>query len=286
MRGAMNRRGAPLAWLLAAPALGMLALGVLLPFMVRTGDFLLEVLRQGRWPEGSPFVDRYYLGALLETAAVAGLSTALGLTLGTLAAIAMRRQRRWQGLMNLMGSLGSNFSGVPLASALILLLGSQGWLPGLLQPAGLALPLDLYGRSGLMLAYLLFQLPLAMMIMATPVAQLDAHMEEAAWTLGAGPLRFWWRVGLPVLVPSLIEAATLLFANAAAAYATPFALSGTAANVLAVRIAAAVSGDIFEDPSLPQQLSLMLLLLLVAVLSLGRWSAGLVRGRLAGGGLT
>lgn len=282
----MNRRSTALAWLLAAPALGLLTLGVLLPFVVRTSDFLLEVLRLGRWPEGSPFADRYYLGALLDTAAVAGLSTALGLCLGTLAAIAMRRQRRWRGLMNLMGSLGSNFSGVPLASALILLLGSQGWLPGLLRPAGLALPLDLYGRSGLMLAYLLFQLPLAMMIMAAPVAQLDTSMEEAAWTLGAGPLRFWWRVGLPVLLPSLIEAATLMFANAAAAYATPFALSGTAANVLAVRIAAAVSGDIFEDPSLPLQLSLMLLLLLAAVLGLGRWAAGVAQGRLAGGGRT
>ncbi|HLO96826.1 MAG TPA: hypothetical protein VK195_21165, partial [Burkholderiaceae bacterium] len=257
--------------------------GVLLPFAVRTGGFVLDLLRQGRWPEGSPFSDPYYLDALLETAWVSGVSTVLGLSLGTLAAIAMRGQVRWRPLMNLMGSLGSNFAGVPLASALILLLGSQGWLPGLLRPLGLEPPFDLYGRSGLMLAYLLFQLPLAMMIMAAPVAQLDRQVEEAAWTLGAGPVRYWWRVGLPVLAPSLIEAASLLFANAAAAYATPFALSGTSANVLAVRIAAAVSGDIFEDPSLPQQLSLMLLLLLLAVLGLGLWASRALRQRLDGG---
>ncbi|MGM9516905.1 hypothetical protein ACS5PK_21850 [Roseateles sp. DB2] len=258
-------------------------LGVLLPFAVRTGDFLLEVLRQGQWPAGSPFSERYYLDALLDTAWMSGMSTALGLSLGTLAAIALRHQKGWRRLMNLMGSLGANFAGVPLASALILLLGSQGWLPGLLRPMGLEPPLDLYGRSGLMLAYLLFQLPLAMMMVTAPVAQLDMHIEEAAWTLGAGPVRFWWRVGLPVLAPSLIEAASLLFANAAAAYATPFALSGTSANVLAVRIAAAVSGDIFEDPNLPQQLSLMLLLLLLGVLGLGRWASRAARRGLDGG---
>ncbi len=283
MQGLPNRRAAAIAWLLAAPALALLTLGVLLPFALRTGDFLLAVLHAGEWPAGSPFSDRYYLDALLDTAWMSGLSTAWGLGLGTLAAIAMRRHPGWRRLMNLMGSLGANFAGVPLASALILLLGSQGWLPGLLRPVGLALPLDLYGRSGLLLAYLLFQLPLAMMIMAAPVAQLDAHIEEAAWTLGAGSTRFWWRVGLPMLTPSLIEAASLLFANAAAAYATPFALSGTSANVLAVRIAAAVSGDIFEDPSLPQQLSLMLLLLLGAALGLGHWAARVARQRLDGG---
>lgn len=283
MRALKAVRHAALAWLLALPALALLGVGVLLPFVVRTGELLVEAMRQGHWPAGSPFTDPFYLSALQETATVAGASATLGLILGTGAAIAMRRRAGWRQAMTLMGSLGANFGGVPLASALILLLGSQGLLPSLLHPLGLTLPLDLYGRSGLMLAYLLFQLPLAMLLMAAPVAQLDAHLEEAAWTLGASSTRFWWRVGLPMLAPSLIETASLLFANAAAAYATPFALSGTAAHVLAVRIAASVSGDIFEDPTLPQQLSLMLLLLLGVALVLGRMASGFAQRRLDGG---
>jgi putative spermidine/putrescine transport system permease protein len=84
---------------------------------------------------------------------------------------------------------------------------------------------------------------------------------------------FWRRVGLPLLAPSLTEVGSLLFANAAAAYATPFALSGTSANVLAVRIAALVSGDIFAQPELAALLALVMATLLGSVLMMGRWWA-------------
>jgi len=85
-------------------------------------------------------------------------------------------------------------------------------------------------------------------------------------------------VGLPLLLPSLVEVGSLLFANAAAAYATPFALSGTSANVLAVRIAALVSGDIFSNPGLSSLLALLMFVLLVLVIGgaslLARWLRG------------
>ena len=67
-------------------------------------------------------------------------------------------------------------------------------------------------------------------------------------------------------MPSLVEVGSLLFANAAAAYATPFALSGTSANVLAVRIAALVSGDIFSNPGLSSLLALLMFALLAVVI--------------------
>ena len=95
---------------------------------------------------------------------------------------------------------------------------------------------------------------------------LDPALAEAAATLGARPATYWRRVGLPLLAPSLVETASLLFANAAAAYATPFALAGTASPVLAVRIAAAVSGDIFSQPELATALSLVMAVLLLVVI--------------------
>jgi putative spermidine/putrescine transport system permease protein len=100
---------------------------------------------------------------------------------------------------------------------------------------------------------------------------------DAAITLGASPWRFWRRVGIPLLLPSVVEVGSLLFANAAAAYATPFALSGTSANVLAVRIASLVSGDIFAQPELSSLLAVLMFVLLVTVIGGGRWLAARLR---------
>jgi putative spermidine/putrescine transport system permease protein len=76
-----------------------------------------------------------------------------------------------------------------------------------------------------------------------------------------------------------VEAGSLLFANAAAAFATPFALAGAASPVLAVRVASAVSGDIFAEPELASALSLLMALLLLTVIVGGRLLAGWMRRR-------
>ncbi len=120
-------------------------------------------------------------------------------------------------------------------------------------------------------------MPLATLLLLAPVRLLDAGLLDAAATLGATPALFWRRVGLPMLLPSLVEVGSLLFANAAAAYATPFALSGTAANVLAVRIASLVSGDIFSQPELSALLALLMFVMLVLVIGGGRMLAARLR---------
>jgi putative spermidine/putrescine transport system permease protein len=167
---------------------------------------------------------------------------------------------------------------VPLAVALTLLFGAQGVITVVLAQAGMSLPFDLSRNSGLLLAYVCFQAPLACLLLMAPVQMLEAGLLDAAATLGAGPLLFWRRVGLPLLLPSLVETGSLLFANAAAAYATPFALTGTAANVLAVRIAALVSGDIFAQPELSSLLALIMFAMLVVVIAGSRGLARRLRG--------
>jgi putative spermidine/putrescine transport system permease protein len=184
--------------------------------------------------------------------------------------VAVSRQTAWVGPVRWLASLGANFAGVPLALAFTLMLGTQGVFTQLLGDAPL-LQLDRF--SGLLAAYFCFQLPLAALLLLAPVQMLDPALEEAAATLGAGPGRYWRRVGLPLLAPSLIEVGVLLFANAAAAYATPFALAGSNANMLAVRLTALVSGDLFADTRLPALLSLVLFALLAAAMALGRLAA-------------
>ncbi|MBV8123202.1 MAG: hypothetical protein JOY60_15630 [Burkholderiaceae bacterium] len=265
------------AWLVALPLLALIALAVLLPFGWRSHDLLISCLHGPDCAVQDLLADSYYAQALWNTVWISGASTLIALFIGVGAAIALAELPRWQGLCSMLCSLGANFSGVPLAVALILLFGAQGVLSNAMSRAGLPLPFDLYRNGGLLVAYVCFQAPLACLLLMAPVQMVEGGLIEAAATLGAGPWHYWRRVGLPVLLPSLVEVGSLLFANAAAAFATPFALSGTAANVLAVRIAALVSGDIFSQPELSALLALLMFLMLTLVIGLGRWLARRLR---------
>jgi putative spermidine/putrescine transport system permease protein len=269
------------AWIAAAPLLAIVALAVLLPFGWRSAGFVGDCLRGAECAARDLVADSYYLKAVFNTIWISALSTLVALAIGCAAAVALAEQPSWRRASSVLANLGANFAGVPLALALTLLFGVQGVLRQGLAGAGVILPFDLQGNAGLLLAYLCFQVPLATLMLALPVQMLEDGLMDAAATLGAGPVLFWRRVGLPMLLPSLIEVGSLLFANAAAAYATPFALSGTSANVLAVRIAALVSGDIFSNPALSSLLALLMFALLAIVIVGANLAARRLRGRAA-----
>ncbi len=266
-----------LAWLLAAPLLLLTAATVLLPFLWRGAAALL-----GCWREAGCEVlyTPYHSQALANTVWIGLLSTLLALPVAVAACAAAARRPAWSSLLRLLGSLGANFAGVPLALAFTLMFGVSGVIT---QLAG-ALPFRLDGLGGLLAAYWCFQLPLATILLLAPVQLLDAQWEEAAATLGASRALYWRRVALPLLAPSLVEVGVLLFANAAAAYATPFALAGSSANVLAVRLTALVSGDLFADPRLPALLALEMFMLLAFAMLGGRLLSGWLARRTLGPG--
>ncbi|WP_273595468.1 hypothetical protein [Roseateles koreensis] len=265
----------------ALPLLTLVLLAVLMPFGWRSVGLLQSCLQGEACAWQELLSDDYYLRALWSTVWLAGVSSLVGMLIGMGAAVALAEIPRWRPAVSLLSSLGANFAGVPLALAMTLLFGAQGVIRGVFEAAGLQLPFDLYRNSGLLVAYVCFQAPLACLLLLAPVQLLEGGLMEAATTLGASPGFFWRRVGLPMLLPSLLEVGSLLFANAAAAYATPFALSGTAANVLAVRVAALVSGDIFAQPELSALLALLMFFMLVATIVATRILAARLRRGLA-----
>jgi len=266
------------AWRCAWPLLLLTGVALVLPFGWRAATIFGDCIGHGDGCAiGELTADGYYLEAAWNTLWLSALSALIGLLIGLGAAVALLRLPRMERPVTLLASLGANFSGVPLAVALLLLFGAQGVVTVSLQSMGLPPWIDLQGLGGLLLAYVCFQAPLAALLLIAPARMLDASLQDAAATLGAGPALYWRRVGLPLLLPSLVEVFGLLFANAAAAFATPFALSGTAAHVLAVRIASLVSGDIFAQPELSALLALILFAMLAAVLGPTRWLAARLR---------
>ncbi len=164
-------------------------------------------------------------------------------------------------------NMTSNFAGVPLAFAFVILLGLNGCLTLLLHHYGVIESFRLFSRNGMVLVYTWFQIPLGVLLLYPAFDGLKKEWQESAALLGASRWRYWWHIGLPILFPALLGTFVILLANALGAYATIYALTTGNFNVVPVRIAALVSGDISLDPNTGSALA-MLLVAIMALITL------------------
>ena len=113
--------------------------------------------------------------------------------------------------------------------------------------------------------YTYFQIPLGVLLLYPAFDALRQDWRESAALLGAGTWAFWRHIGLPVLTPALLGTFVILLANALGAYATVYYLTTGNFNVLPIRIAAMISGDISLDPNMASALAMILVGLMAAI---------------------
>src|SRR5579863_2440973 len=168
-------------------------------------------------------------------------------------------------------SIAANFAGVPLAFAFVATLGVTGFITVLLLNW---FHIDLYNRLnyslykfwGLVIVYVYFQLPLMILITLPALNALRPEWKEAATNLGASNFTYWRRVALPILLPSLVAATMLLFANSFGAFATAYALAQGNINIVPILINFVVNGNVSIDTGLGNALAVgMIVVLLIAV---------------------
>lgn len=179
-------------------------------------------------------------------------------------------------------NLTSNFSGIPLAFAFIVLLGNSGLFTLLFEKWGVDAfsSFSLYGWSGLLLIYIYFQLPLSLMLLYPIYYGIQQQWKDAASLLGASNFKFWTKVGIPIMLPGIVGTFSILFANAMGAYASAYALTGSNYNLAAIRIGALLTGDIFAQPELASAIAVILGATMITAMLLSEWSIKKSRGNL------
>ncbi|ALS80207.1 ABC transporter permease [Planococcus kocurii] len=173
-----------------------------------------------------------------------------------------------------MINLTSNFSGIPLAFAFIVLLGNSGLFTLLFEKWNIdaLASFSLYSWSGLLLIYIYFQLPLSLMLLYPIYYGIQQQWKEAAALLGANTVQFWMKIGIPVMLPGIVGTFSVLFANAMGAYASAYALTGSDYNLAAIRIGTLLSGDIFAQPELASAIAVLLGATMISAMVLSEWS--------------
>jgi putative spermidine/putrescine transport system permease protein len=270
---AAPRRRINWAWLGVLPFFLFAVLFIFIPsaslfidsFRSADGGFTLEHMRGLAEP---PIPQAYWLS--IRISAVTALGGGL---LGFLMAYAltMGNLPRWLRPVTLtFAGVASNFAGVPLAFAFISTLGRTGFVTVIVRDlfgvniygAGF----NLYSFLGLSLTYMYFQFPLMLLIMVPAIEGLKREWREAAENLGASTTQYWWRVGLPILLPSLLGTILLLFGNAFGAYATAYALTGGQLDLITIEIGAQMRGDVLRNPNLGYAMALgMVVIMTVSI---------------------
>ncbi len=174
--------------------------------------------------------------------------------------------------------VASNFAGVPLAFAFVATLGRTGFITTVLADVfGINIydaGFNLYSFLGLSLTYMYFQFPLMVLIMAPALDGLKKEWREAAENLGANTFQYWFRIALPILLPSILGAMILLFGNAFGAYATAYALTGGRLPIITIQIGAQVRGDVLHNPNLGNAMAMGMVFIMAISLAGYSWLQG------------
>lgn len=211
---------------------------------------------------GSPF----YRQAFGNSLWISVWSSVIGLAAALVAAASLKRvDCTLRDMAVAFTNMTANLSGVPLAFAFMIVMGTNGAITLILRQWGWLTDFNLYSQAGLTLIYTYFQIPLAVLLLYPAFDALQDDWQDSAALLGASRLSYWRWVGLPVLMPAILGTLILLLANALGAYASAYALMTSNYNLVTIRISSLVAGDISLEPNLAAALSMMLMAILILV---------------------
>ena len=229
---AKARRGSPwplLPLLCATPALVFLVWALLIP-MISLVIRSITSFEDGGLTFANyfdVFANDHYRTSFFNSILVAVLSTVIAIVLAVPTALELASASgRFKTVADAVLTFPLSLPGVAVGFFVIVLFGRAGVVPaGFRNATGEPQMVIAYQMSGLMLAYLYFQLPRVLGTMRGAAENLDPALVEVSRTLGASPWRTLFRVTLPALAPAIVAAAGIATASSLGAYGTVAALS-------------------------------------------------------------
>ena len=145
-----------------------------------------------------PFAERELTDALWVSIKVAIVSTLIATVLGSLIAIALSRYRFLGiGVIGLFLILPLTAPEIVMGSSLATLFFDRG---------------AVFGFWTVVIAHVMFQVAFVALTVRARIRGFDWTLEQAAMDLGASPLRTFWKITFPLILPGILAGALLAFA--------------------------------------------------------------------------
>jgi len=220
--------------------------------------------RGGFWDAVS---DPQAVSALKLTIAVSVAVCLINAVMGTVVAWILVRDRFWgQGVVNAIIDLPFALPTIVAGLTLLALYGPNG-------PVGVNVA---FTRWAILLALLFVTLPFVIRTVQPVLLELDREMEEAAASLGAGPLKTFRHIVFPNLFPAILSGVALAFARAIGEFGAVVLISGNLpfkTEVAAVFIFGRIeSGDAPGAAAVSVVILVISFVVLLAIGALRRWT--------------
>lgn len=216
------------------------------------------------------FSRKYYTEALLNSFKLTACVTVVAIMLGAPLAYFMSFYKiRGKGLLEILfiiSMMSPKFIG---AYSWILLLGRSGSVTQFLKGMGIETP-SIYGFGGMLLVFALKLYPFIYMYVSGALKKIDVALSEAAESLGCSGLRKVFTLIMPLVTPTLVAAALLVFMNCMADFGTP-ALIGEGYRVMPTLVYAEFVGESGGSANFAACMATIMVVITAAIFLLQKW---------------
>lgn len=267
-------------WLFSAPALAVFVSMLLTPLLL-TGILslyafdgmrgILDTYTLGNYVE--VLTDSYYLEIFSRTAIMSAVVTLTCIVIGVPETLILSRMRgRWRGIFLLIILAPLLISVIVRTLGWSILLGTNGIVNSMLVGLGLVDgPVRMvFTMTGVTIAMVHVMVPFMVLAVWAAIQKLDPQVEHASLSLGASPIKTFFRVILPQLLPGILSGSIIVFALSASSFATPALLGGRRLKV----VATAAYDEFLSTLNWPLGATIALLLLVanvVVIVGCNRW---------------
>ena len=195
------------------------------------------------------FADRDIKEALINSLILAVLSCALAVLIGTSGALGMYRRR------NRINDAVAYISLIPIMIPEIIL--------GMVFLSVFSLMGLPFGMVTLVIAHTTFCVPYIYSMVKARLVGMDESLEEAALDLGASPLRVFFDITLPLIMPAILSGVLLAFAMSFDDVVISIFVTGPTVNTLPVKIYTKLKTGVTPEINALAALMLAVMLLLL-----------------------
>ena len=211
------------------------------------------------------FSRKYYSITLLNSFKVSIAATiasvVVGVVLGYFMSVFKVRGAKLLRMCIVMATMSAPFVG---AYAWIMLLGRNGVITNFLSGLfGITMP-DIYGFNGIMLVFVTQLFPLVFVYVQGAMSKMDASLMEASENLGCTGFKRFFTVVLPLISPTVLAGALLVFVRAMSDFGTPM-LIGEGYRTFTVILYNEFVGEVSQNKGFASAIAIIAILITMVV---------------------
>ncbi|MFR1973480.1 MAG: ABC transporter permease [Oscillospiraceae bacterium] len=211
------------------------------------------------------FSRKYYSITLLNSFKVSIAATiasvVVGVVLGYFMSVFKVRGAKLLRMCIVMATMSAPFVG---AYAWIMLLGRNGVITNFLSGLfGITVP-DIYGFNGIMLVFVTQLFPLVFLYVQGAMSKMDASLMEASENLGCTGFKRFFTVVLPLISPTVLAGALLVFVRAMSDFGTPMPI-GEGYRTFTVILYNEFVGEVSQNKGFASAIAIIAILITMVV---------------------